>query len=199
MSSAARIRAVTVSERRARERAERERLIVRVARELAESEGWDAVTVRRLADRVEYSQPVLYSHFQGKAAIVRAVALDGFTDLARQLHAAWETASSRRALRAVSAAYLRFAAEHPAVYEAMFEMPSDVPFANDDTPEPLRACFAAFTSALPAGTRDIDLAAEVVWSALHGLAALARDGRIPPQHQDARLDLLLSRLAGENQ
>lgn len=199
MSSAARIRAVTVSERRARERAERERLIVRVARELAESEGWDAVTVRRLADRVEYSQPVLYSHFQGKAAIVRAVALDGFTDLARQLHAARETASSRRALRAVSAAYLRFAAEHPAVYEAMFEMPSDVPFASDDTPEPLRACFAAFTSALPAGTRDIDLAAEVVWSALHGLAALARDGRIPPQHQDARLDLLLSRLAGENQ
>jgi len=61
-------------------------------------------------------------------------------------------------------------------------------FQAYDTPEPLRACFDAFTAALPAGTRHLDLVAEVIWSALHGLAALARDGRIPPQHQDVRLD-----------
>jgi hypothetical protein len=56
--------------RRERERAERHSLILAVARELAEAEGWEAVTTRRLAERVEYSQPVLYSHFKGKDAIV---------------------------------------------------------------------------------------------------------------------------------
>ena len=59
------------------ERAQRRQVIVNAARELAESEGWEAVTTRRLADRIEYSQPVLYSHFEGKDAIVSAVASRG--------------------------------------------------------------------------------------------------------------------------
>jgi AcrR family transcriptional regulator len=52
---------VPAQEHKERERAGRHRLIVSAARELAETEGWDAVTTRRLADRIEYSQPVLYS------------------------------------------------------------------------------------------------------------------------------------------
>ncbi|MEU4101710.1 helix-turn-helix domain-containing protein, partial [Streptomyces tanashiensis] len=67
---------MSVQERKQRERAERERLIVATARELAEQQGWDAVTTRRLAERIEYSQPVLYSHFRGKREIIGAVALE---------------------------------------------------------------------------------------------------------------------------
>lgn len=77
-----------IRERRERERAQRHRLIVTAARELAEAEGWEAVTTRRLAERVEYSQPVLYSHFSGKEAIVEAVALDGFDELTAHLRRA---------------------------------------------------------------------------------------------------------------
>lgn len=51
--------------RRAREGAQRHRLIRGAARELVEAEGWDALTTRRLAERVECSQPVLHSHFKG--------------------------------------------------------------------------------------------------------------------------------------
>ncbi|MGW3869505.1 helix-turn-helix domain-containing protein, partial [Streptomyces sp. NPDC005069] len=68
---------MSVQERKQRERAERERLIVATARELAEQQGWDAVTTRLLAERIEYSQPVLYSHFRGKREIIGAVALEG--------------------------------------------------------------------------------------------------------------------------
>lgn len=71
---------MSVQERKQREWAERERLIVATARELAEQQGWDAVTTRRLAERIEYSQPVLYSHFRGKREIIGAVALQGATD-----------------------------------------------------------------------------------------------------------------------
>ena len=59
------------------ERAQRRQVIVNAAGELAESEGWEAVTTRRLAGHIEYSQPVLYSHFEGKHAIVSAVASRG--------------------------------------------------------------------------------------------------------------------------
>ncbi len=67
---------------------------------------------------VEYSQPVLYSHFAGKDAIVRAVAIEGFADLAvrlRQARAAFDEPG--RTLRAVCGAYLSFAAERPALYQ----------------------------------------------------------------------------------
>src|SRR5258708_35193793 len=73
---------------RDRERAQRHQMILTAARELAEAEGWDAVTTRRLAERIEYSQPVLYSHFDGKDAIVRAVAIQGFAELTDDLRRA---------------------------------------------------------------------------------------------------------------
>src|SRR5690349_17947875 len=76
----------TPAERRARQVEERKDRIVGAARALAEDEGWDAVTTRRLADAIEYSQPVLYGHFpQGRTQIVTAVALVGFEELAAAL------------------------------------------------------------------------------------------------------------------
>jgi AcrR family transcriptional regulator len=190
---------MSVRERRERDRASREQLIVTAARELAEAEGWDAVTTRRLAERVEYSQPVLYSHFAGKAGIVRAVALEGFGELAAELRQARTAASGDdAALRAVAAAYLRFAESRPAVYDAMFVMPTDIPFGMPETPAALRAGFDELLAALAplAGDRDLDTLGEVAWSALHGLATLARGSRLRPSHQQPRLDLLVSQLAG---
>src|SRR5690349_20292448 len=111
---------MTIRTRRERERVAREKLIVAAARELAETEGWDAVTTRRLAEKVEYSQPVLYSHFKGKDAIVAAVALEGFAELAGRLRAARETADAGEALAVVAETYTAFAEGRPALYDAMF-------------------------------------------------------------------------------
>ena len=71
-----------VADRRLRERAARRRLITATARTLAEREGWDAVTTRRLSTEIEYSQPVLYKHFASMEDIIEAVALEGFAELA---------------------------------------------------------------------------------------------------------------------
>ena len=184
-----------VTTRRDRERAKRHQLIITAARELAEAEGWDAVTTRRLAERIEYSQPVLYSHFDGKEAIVRAVALQGFDELTDRLRRARLGADgSEQGLLAVCRAYLDFAVTQPALYQAMFVMPTDVKFASEETPAPLRAGFDEFVSALPSGTEQPELTAEVTWSALHGIAVLAAAGRIPPEGQDERVKLLANRI-----
>jgi AcrR family transcriptional regulator len=185
-----------IKERRERERAHRHQLIITAARELAEAEGWEAVTTRRLAERVEYSQPVLYSHFSGKDAIVRAVAIDGFGELAAHLRRArLANPESRQALHAVCRAYLEFATERPALYQAMFVMPTDVKFAHAETPPPLRAGFAEFVSCFRPDNARRELFAEVIWSALHGMAVLSDSGRIPPEGQEERLDLLVAQLA----
>jgi len=161
--------------------------VVHAARALAESDGWAAVTMRRLAGEHGVTQPVLYSAFAGRQALIDAVAVDGFRDLAAALGAVDAAPMARMR------AYLDFAAAHPRVYEAMFSLPSGLPFAADDTPEPLRQAFAGVHVAFPDadGTR-----AEVAWSVLHGLATLQAGGRLRASHVQARLDLAHELLVG---
>jgi len=186
---------MSITDRRIRERAQRHDLIIATARDLAEKEGWEAVTTRRLAHLVEYSQPVLYSHFDGKDAIVRAVAIEGFAELAAQLHQARSAAKAPElALRAVCSAYLTFAAARPALYQAMFVLPIDVKFASEETPSPLKAAFGELVSAVKPYDAHPDLLAEVTWATLHGLAVLRAGGRVPPEGQEARIDLLVSQI-----
>src|SRR3954454_23421584 len=98
----------------ARAIAEREQRIVAAARAIAEREGWGAVTIRRLADEIEYSQPVLYSHFANRDAIVAAVAVEGFKEItATLLEAAGRSTGQRDALENVATTYLAFALGRP--------------------------------------------------------------------------------------
>ncbi|MEU8289600.1 TetR/AcrR family transcriptional regulator [Streptomyces pseudogriseolus] len=191
---------MSVQERKQRERAERERLIVATARELAEQQGWDAVTTRRLAERIEYSQPVLYSHFRGKREIIGAVALQGAAELAAELRDAGAGASGGGAperVRALARAYLDFAERNPAVYDAMFRLDGGLEFAVEETPQALKDGFAALeeTVAEVAGDGVPALLTEVFWAALHGLATLTRAGRLPAGDAEARVGLLVGRLA----
>jgi AcrR family transcriptional regulator len=179
-------------QRRERELAQRRQLIIDSARELAETDGWDAVTTRRLADKIEYSQPVLYNHFADKNAIIDAVAVEGFAELASALRSA-----AVRGWGAVAQAYLDFAENQPALYDAMFTLASDLPFGTPEAPTPLHAAFAELRTAFTAGEadhRDPDVLTEVAWSALHGLAMLTRTGRLRPALRDQRLPQLLELL-----
>ena len=190
---------MTVAERRQRDRARRRQAIITAARQMAEAEGWDAVTIRRLADRIEYSQPVLYSHFAGKGDIIDAVAVEGFTELRLILQEARQAAASpEAALAELAGAYVGFALEHPALYDAMFTLRTELPFGRPEGPRELHAAFAEFREAVTplAGGRDPETLAEVAWSALHGIATLTRAGRLRPDHQQARLTMLTAQLAG---
>jgi AcrR family transcriptional regulator len=162
--------------------------VVAAARDIAEADGWAAVTMRRLAGELGVTQPVLYSVFASRQALIDAVALEGFDDIAAALEAVDASPMARMH------AYLDFAGAHPAVYEAMFSLPSGLAFAADDTPEPLHRAFAGIHEAFP----DADgTSAEVAWSALHGLATLQATGRLRTSHKQARLDLLHRMLTGE--
>ncbi|CAM3399262.1 TetR/AcrR family transcriptional regulator [Isoptericola cucumis] len=188
--------------RRARRTEERRERIVAAARALAEEQGWEAVTTRRLAEAIEYSQPVLYGHFpQGRTEIVTAVALAGFEELAAALAPSTlgDAGSDDGRIRALVGAYLDFAARHPATYDAMFLLPVLVPFASRETPAVLREGFEAIAGTLrrlddpPA---DVETTAEVLWGAVHGLVALHRAGRLSVENGDRRVDTLVRLVTG---
>jgi AcrR family transcriptional regulator len=173
--------------------AERRQQILTAARAVAEAEGWSAVTSRRLADAIGYTQPVLYTHFPGgKTEIMRTVALAGFAELAAATRAAVGRKTDARAITAVADVYLGFAAAHPSLYEAMFQLPIDARFAQDDAEAELRSGFNALAAALG----DDETATEVLWSALHGMSLLERAGRMRPGHRRNRIAELAARFSG---
>ncbi len=184
---------MAIEDRRARERAARRELITATARALAEQEGWDAVTTRRLAGEIEYSQPVLYKHFSGMEDIVASVAVQGFCELAEALSSARGRAvDGPDAVARVAHAFIGFADENPVLFDAMFTRATTLRFAAAETPAELTTAFRELRAAVAmvAGGRDPDTLAEVLWAALHGLITLDRGGRLRPDYRDARIDLL---------
>ncbi|MFI6318252.1 TetR/AcrR family transcriptional regulator [Nonomuraea sp. NPDC050556] len=189
---------MSIQTRRERERAERERLIVTTARDLAEAEGWDAVTTRRLAAEIEYSQPVLYSHFSGKDAIMAAVAVQGCADLAAELRTARTSAGDpRQALADVGTAYAAFAEQRPALYDAIFTLAVPLPFATPEAPAELQAAFGEILETVRplAGDDQLETLTETFWASLHGLVTLMRNGRLRREEHELRLAVLIRRFS----
>jgi AcrR family transcriptional regulator len=183
---------VSIAERKNRQLAEREANIVSAARAIADREGWEAVTIRRLAQEIEYSQPVLYSHFENKDAIVGAVAVQGFKEMTEALIQAAEASGVEgNALKNVAVAYLSFASSSPSLYDAMFILPTNLRFGDIESIAPLRAAFAALKLVVGPLCDNVDAATETVWAALHGLAQLERTGRVKREGRADRVALLV--------
>ncbi|MEV0245351.1 TetR/AcrR family transcriptional regulator [Nocardia sp. NPDC050712] len=180
--------------RKERDRAERHQRIVDTALELAENDGWESVTVRKLAERIEYSQPVLYSHFAGKQAIVSEVAEQGCAVLADTLRTARGAATTpEQAFADVARAYLNFASDNPARYDAMFVLKTDLNF-GPDAPQALRDAFGEIQALFSPYYEGAALAArtEVAWCSMHGIATLDRAGRLVDALREQRLTMLLA-------
>ena len=188
---------MAIQDRRIREREARRGLITATARSLAEREGWDAVTTRRLSTEIEYSQPVIYKHFASMEDLVEAIALDGFSELAQALDQARGDAAPGDELGAVARAYYAFAIDNPALYDAMFTRATQLRFGVGGSAAPLAATFKAVSAAVAtiAGHRDVETLTEVLWAALHGLITLHRTDRVRPGHDTDRIELLIAQFS----
>jgi AcrR family transcriptional regulator len=135
----------------------------------------------------------LYKHFAGMEQIADAIAIDGFGELADVIRAARSDADGD-ALTRIAHAYLDFARDNPAVYDAMFTRATALRFASQDTPPQLTAAFAELREAvgLVADEQDADTLTEVFFAALHGLVSLSRAGRLRPGYDSDRLQLLVN-------
>ncbi|WP_434966646.1 TetR/AcrR family transcriptional regulator [Janibacter indicus] len=175
---------------RERRKLARRQQIVELARQIAEADGWEAVTTRRLADGIDFSQPVLYQHFSSREDVIRTVTLQGFADLEQRVRALDAGIGDRRGLEAVCHTYLGFVREHPRLYDAMFTNPTPLPFADTHTPPELTGAFNALTEHVARQAPHIDdagAAAELLWACCHGLATLQASARIPADRIDEHI------------
>ena len=180
-----------IAERKQRDREARRAQIIGAARRIAELEGWPSVTVRRLSDEISYSQPVLYGHFESREGILAAVAIEGFQEIGLALEKARKRAKPGKMVESVASAYLEFAASSPALYEVMFSLSLNIPFADAATPPELRFAFAQLLEMFQGQGSKPEVLSELFWAGLHGIADLTRTKRFPPSRQKERVKMFV--------
>jgi AcrR family transcriptional regulator len=108
-------------ERRLREQQELRQSMLEAARAIAVAEGWSNVTMRKIADRVEYSHAAIYDYFESKDDLLQELIREGFHLLEAELRAARAQAHDPvEALRLVGRGYLAFAWHYPELYCLMY-------------------------------------------------------------------------------
>jgi AcrR family transcriptional regulator len=171
-------------ERRTRARHELRLQILQAARAIAAREGWQAVTMRKIAEVIEYTPPTIYEHFASKEALLYALIAEGEQLLLAELQTAHANAADpQAALHSMAQAYWQFAFRHPELYQAMHGM-DGVPFCDDlDAAELGHAIFRFTREAMFefVGKSDpvlLDQRLNVLWATLHGLVALTMVGNL---------------------
>ena len=198
-----------VKERQERDREAVRRKILDAARELFVSEGYRNVSVRKVAERIEYSPAALYSYFPSKDDLFFALAEEGFR-LLHEFSQVEPSADSDDPLEAVRQGFLRyyrFSREHPEYFELMF-VDRSVPrigrdwerfsFVNEMVQNAAALVQRAVDAgAFPAGT-DAHVAFHILWAAIHGPATVSICERLAPDEDPDALarDTLEATLAG---
>ena len=154
---------------------ERQAQIADAARALLDSEGPQALTMRRIAGALGIRAPSLYKHVPDKAALEALVIAAGFAELADALAAAAaDEAANAGKLAAIARAYRAYAVAHPHLYRLM----NYQPLRRDLLSAGLEAR-AAQPLAEAAGYDEAR--ARAMWAFAHGMVSLEVDGRFPPQ------------------
>jgi AcrR family transcriptional regulator len=166
-----------ITERREREKVEIRRKILDAARELFASEGYERVTMRRIAEAIEYSPTTIYHHFEDKDDLVAALCESDFAGLFEALSSKAPTADPVDEIRQLGLAYVRFGLAHPNQYRFMFMTPAKVEHTKQEDPgqkafELLRGAVARAVASGGFGPGDPITVAQVLWAGIHGVVAL---------------------------
>jgi AcrR family transcriptional regulator len=198
---------MSVRERRDREREARRQAILDAARDLFVADGYEHVSIRKIAERIEYSPAGIYRYFTGKADIFFALAETGFRQFHRAMKSAARGGNPLETLKRRVWQYYRFSKAQPEYFALMF-VDRSVPrisrdwerFAfmretREETAGLVTRCIEA--GLLPSDT-DPDAAFHILATAMHGAAVIRLGGRFCPRSSTDALarDVLETTIAG---
>ena len=174
--------------------------IVATTRALIETEGLEAVSLRRVGAALGVTAPALYAHVADKRDLLRSVAASAFAVLIQSFEAIDDPDPVER-VRGFSRAYITFAADNPELFKTMFLFPPDLALGvptGEELPMAtlaFRVPLTALTEAMDAGIfkpMDPDLAGLTMWTVAHGCAeVLAMGFALDEQGRDALISAVI--------
>ena len=195
--------------RRERQKAETRQAILDAARALFVEHGVADTTMRGIAAAIGYTPTAIYHHFRDKDALLFELCLQDYTAFGQALHAIGQVPDPIDRLRQMAHAYVHFAVTNPQQYRLLFmtDLPPFLKVVGTDAPYPGEGAyhFLVATAAeaiaqhrMRAAYGDPRLFAQLLWSAVHGLAALwmthADDQVVALQHPEAVVDAMCDAL-----
>lgn len=180
--------------------------ILDAARTLFVERGIDAVSMREIARKINYSPTTLYHHFADKEALLQAVCDEDFLKLAVSMREIMKLPDLIARIGALAQGYAMFALQNPNHYRLMFMTPR-IPCALDSTTiqrgNPEQDAYAQLKlvvqDAFEAGLfrqdlTNFELIAQTMWASIHGVCSLeislGREEWIQWNSIQARLELM---------
>lgn len=175
-----------VKERREREKSETRDKILDAARELFVTEGYEGVSMRRVAEKIEYSPTAIYVHFADKQQLFHELCQQDYARLAEVFQSSAMSADPMERLKQIGRTYVEFGIHYPNHYRFMFMTPH--PAIEPDKEEcekignPELDAYAflkwAVQQAISAGRlreelTDVELVSQTLWAAVHGVISLS--------------------------
>ena len=184
-----------ITDRKLRQKEEVRASILEAAWEMVVTEGWPSFSIRKIADAIEYSVPVIYSHFENKDAILLEFNRKGFKLLVERLVAAKAgLVNPADQIRSMGRAYWHFAFTNKEYYQLMFglgiptcDAVSKIP-AMIDLNEVITSSIVAMVPGGKKPSFDPFLKYQSFWSMLHGLVSInmvVREDK--PEHHEVGL------------
>jgi AcrR family transcriptional regulator len=172
-----------VSERRIRERLDTRQSILATARELFLLKGFEATTIRNIAEKIEYSPSTIYQHFKDKNEIFYTIHSEAFAELVRYLNASEMHKNPMDQLIALGQIYIQFALENPELYDLMFIMEAPIDFLDylEDANwiegkmafDYLKSVIANCIQQGLIKETDLESLSYLIWSTVHGLVTIS--------------------------
>jgi len=174
-----------VKERRAREKSETRDKILDAARELFVTEGYEGVSMRRVAEKIEYSPTAIYVYFADKQQLFHELCQQDYARLAEVFQSSAMSSDPIERLKQIGSTYIEFGVRYPNHYKFMFMTPHP-PHEPDEedrevmgNPEVDAYAFLkwAVQQAIDAGhfreeLQDAELISQTLWAGVHGVIAL---------------------------
>jgi len=174
-----------VKERREREKSETRDKILDAARELFVTEGYEGVSMRRVAERIEYSPTAIYVYFADKQELFHELCQQDYARLAEVFQSSAMSSDPIERLRQIGSTYTEFGVRYPNHYKFMFMTPHPPhgPYEDDleimGNPEVDAYAFLkwAVQQAIDAGRlreelQDAELISQTLWASVHGVISL---------------------------
>ena len=195
-----------IAERKEKEKQEMRKRILDTAKRLFIMDGFDKVTIRGIAERIEYSPATIYLYFKDKNEILLALHAEGFEKFYQQQQTILPIKDPWKRLREHGRIYISFALENPEYYDLMFIMRGPVRelkakkewSAGMRSFEFLKENVKACMDAGYIQRTDLDVSAFAIWSFTHGIASLVirdRTGNFPekilPSIIEGALDFMM--------
>ena len=178
---------MTISNRKERQKEELRGKILEAARALFIEQGFEATSIRNIAERIEYSPTTIYLYFKDKDDIFYALHLEGFVLLNQYFRALQNVDDPFERLKAITRAYCSFAVENPELYDLMFISRSPMNALtdrNDEKWEEGNKAFGALTGTIQQCMEqgyfkgmDPEILSFTCWSMVHGICSLHIRGR----------------------